>query len=250
MSFPKPVLFSSLLFILSLLGIAIWWSATQNDLGEIAFERSTRTLAATPTHFELDTSAEVEFRLADTNEVTLTGDEDILETLDVREEDETLRIGAAPNALEVLTWERSDLIIVVETVEPLTSVRLNGDVLVSGQGVAGEEARIISGGQLDGELLGNETEELNVDLTGTGNLELTGSARRSMYTSRGAANIDARNLSSERTVAEVIGQGVVRTQTKEQLQARVEGEGAILYTQTPAQLQSQINGSGVVELSD
>ena len=250
MTFPKPLLFALLLVVLGVFGAIVWWSGTRNELASNDFDRTARSFSAKVKNLELQTTAEVELVAGNSGEVILTGNEDILEAVDLVEEGDTLRIEAKPQTLEVLTWGREELILKIQSPTPFENLKFAGDVLVSGRGVRGDKASIKGEGQLDGQLLANQADELAVEIVGTGDLEIKGDATASTYTSRGAATIDARDLASRSTVAEVIGRGVIRTRTQAQLQARVEGEGAILYTQTPAQLQSQVNGSGVVKLSD
>ena len=242
-------LVASLFLVPLVFAAVIWWSATQNELVETEFATRSKTIENGPKTVSVDTAAEIEFTNTAPFGMTLKGNEDVVEAVRIREENDTLRIEAKPETLEVLTWDRSDLVIVISTEQFPTTLEFRGDIFVSGTGVQGEAGRITSEGQLDGLLTGIETETLEVELVGTGNLELTGETERSRYSSEGTANLDARDLTSGSTTAEVEGEGIIRTRTTEQLQAQVNGSGAILYTERPAQLQSQVNGSGSVEES-
>ncbi len=83
-------------------------------------------------------------------------------------------------------------------------------------------------------------------LSGSGNLSLSGKADYADLTVGGSGNIRMYSLNAREAKASVNGSGNIELSVSEKLEAFISGSGNVLYKGSPAEVLQQVNGSGKV----
>lgn len=90
-----------------------------------------------------------------------------------------------------------------------------------------------------------ETDVLDVQLDGSGEISLSGNNRVSDYSLAGSGNILGFSLSTKNTTVALTGSGQIKTSTADTLAVTLTGSGMVLYKGDPFVV-TQISGSGDV----
>ena len=89
-------------------------------------------------------------------------------------------------------------------------------------------------------------EQMTIENSGTGDIEVTGSANSLYLKNVGSGNIIATELSSNESTVRIEGSGDCKVLCEDYLKAYIEGSGNIYYLGNPI-IDSEIEGSGKIE---
>jgi len=202
----------------------------------------TETRSARDFHaVELDLSGDVELRVAEQFSVEVQAQENLLHLLKTevdggrlkiyfsenvsRSEDIKIRIsGPSFDGLSVAGSGK----ITVQT--PIQSERMNASIAGSGDLII-QQATF---GALD------------CNISGSGSMELGGTANATQVTISGSGDVQAKQLSSNEMRARIAGSGSVTAHVVQVLKADIAGSGDIFYSGDPS-VESNIAGSGTVK---
>jgi len=90
-----------------------------------------------------------------------------------------------------------------------------------------------------------ETDNLQAVISGSGNMDLTGSSTTGLLSVSGSGNIKAQNLTLQHCSANISGSGNIYTAVIKTLNATISGSGSIFYFGNPV-ITTHISGSGSV----
>ena len=90
------------------------------------------------------------------------------------------------------------------------------------------------------------SEKVLAEVGGSGNIKLSGIAQSAKLDISGSGNITAKNLSSKTVDATISGSGNIKCSAETNLAGEVSGSGDIRYAGTPS-VKSRVTGSGSVE---
>lgn len=126
----------------------------------------------------------------------------------------------------------------------LNAVKLSGSGMVDcGSFSAGIVSLNISGsGGISGDF---EAEELFAVISGSGNMDLAGTAINGTMNISGSGNINAQNLLLEHCSSNISGSGNIMTKVAGTLTATISGSGSVYYLGNP-DVTTHISGSGNV----
>lgn len=130
--------------------------------------------------------------------------------------------------------------------QQIEEIEVSGAALVNNSDVlkADElELELSGAGLLDLEL---ETKNLNLELSGAGMITLRGFTSSQTLDLSGAGNMDAGQLVSQKCKVKLSGFGSAVVNVTESLNARVDGAGIIKYYGNPGKIDKQIDGLGSV----
>ena len=130
------------------------------------------------------------------------------------------------------------------TVPPLGSLELSCSGSAQGAGVLTGDAQISASGSGAANLTDLDLSNLVVDLSGSGNIELSGRALTQRVTVSGSGGYTGSALASEQADVEVSGSGSATVDVTGRLSATVSGSGDITYTGNPSQIDRDSSGSG------
>ncbi len=113
------------------------------------------------------------------------------------------------------------------TLEHLRVLTLEGTGSFHGENLKGEGLSIAHSGSGVMNLTGLHYHELDVDLSGLGEIQLEGEIQKQNLDLSGAGNYQAENLKSQEANVTLSGSGLVRIWVEEELNADLSGAGSI-----------------------
>ncbi|MCC6438092.1 MAG: DUF2807 domain-containing protein [Acidimicrobiales bacterium] len=160
-----------------------------------------------------------------------------------RGDHDSVQVRADDNVAPLVTTEVRDGTLLVGFVAG-TSLR-NATVEVTVTAAALDTVRAGGSGRLD--VSGLAGAPFALELSGSGDAVVTGSATDATLSVDGSGELDASGLVAERAVVRVAGSGEAAVQATAALDAAVSGSGEISYRGTPATLTTAVSGSGEIE---
>ncbi len=171
------------------------------------------------TGIELSGNGEVTIEQGDTESLTIEADDNVLPVLTSEVEDSVLRLGTKPRT----TVQTRSPIRYRVTLEDLTSVALSGSGSVSATNV--------------------RVDTLQVNISGSGTVNLAGSADQQELDVSGSGRYEAADLSSRSATIEISGSGRATVAVSDQLRVEISGSGTVTYSGDPT-IDQSISGSG------
>jgi Putative auto-transporter adhesin, head GIN domain len=118
--------------------------------------------------------------------------------------------------------------------------------IVAEKGITTKNLDINLTGSGDVKASGIATGALMTEITGSGGLELAGTAEKAAYSVTGSGDISAKNVKSKTVEADISGSGDITCHADETLDAHSSGSGNITYSGNAASVKSKASGSGSV----
>jgi len=95
-----------------------------------------------------------------------------------------------------------------------------------------------------------KTDQLTVNLTGTGDVTVTGKAETLKLIVQGTGDVMARNLDSDAVTVALEGTGNIEVTVHKKLAVNMTGVGNILYFGSPQKISKQVSGVGDIEAGE
>lgn len=185
---------------------------------------------------------DVELVSGSEGKITLKGEENLLEFVNIDVKDNTLCIGTEKG--KRLTTTKS--ITITVPFETLNEVSLSGSGDVSSKNTVKSTkfATTLTG---SGDIhLDIEAQEVTATLTGSGDMILKGKTGEFNSTLTGSGDLNASKLESANVTSNVSGSGDCKVYSSDSLFARVSGSGAIYYAGDPKKKDTNVHGSGSI----
>lgn len=181
-------------------------------------------------------------------ELTLTGEENLLEHIVTEVKDGKLVIKTERGYnLQPSSWKSG--ITVVVPVEAIEAVSLSGSGDIVGKTVL-RASRFEAGMSGSGDVtLEIEADQVDANLSGSGDMVLSGNARDLEVRISGSGDIKAYDLEADNVEAIVSGSADIQVTANQSLTARVSGSGDIHYRGNPSKVDSKTSGSGDITKS-
>lgn len=154
---------------------------------------------------------------------------------------ETFRIRTHENILAVITSDVIGSTLRISTNNNLRNVKTL-DIFVSA--LSYEKLSITGAGSISTERC-ISADNLKLEITGAGLINVCGTANVLETRISGAGKIESYGLQTTRTSVNISGSGEVQTDVSESLNVDISGAGIVRYTGNP-EITSRISGSGVV----
>lgn len=218
------------------------WSCLEGE-GEIT-ERSFE-LGSTE-EIELNVSANVNYWLdpnSKSTKVVIRVEDNLHELIEVNQNKGELEIGtdgcvsSSEMSIDIISPALSEL-----------SVNGSGD-FISKTPIKTEEMELTVSGS-GNIVLEVDAEDLDLTINGSGNMNLKGEAVEMDVNINGSGDIEASDLKTVETDIQINGSGDCNVYVKEKLEVEINGSGNVNYKWNPKKLEQEINGSGdVVQLN-
>lgn len=163
---------------------------------------------------------DVEIKQGATSDVVVEGDENIVKIVKLKVVGDTLEVDTEGN------YTTSTRLVVKITMPKIEGIDLSG----SGNTVAS----------------GVKADDLDIDISGSGNIKVHGSAKKITADVSGSGKIDASALESEDAIADISGSGSIKVFATKNLNVDIAGSGEVSYKGSP-NLKKDITGSGEVK---
>jgi Putative auto-transporter adhesin, head GIN domain len=186
--------------------------------GQVATE--TRSVSGF-TAIDLAGAGEVTLEQGDAESLTIEADDNVLPRLTSEVSGSTLKLDKKPG----ITVNTKNPIRYRVTVQNLTGVGVSGSGSVRAQDMT--------------------IQALQVDISGSGTVDFTGSAVEQNIEVSGSGRFEAAELQSEKVTADISGSGQVAVAVSRELRVDISGSGTVTYFGDP-NVQQSISGSGRV----
>jgi hypothetical protein len=183
--------------------------------GQVATE--TRSVSGF-TAIDLAGSGEVTVEQGNAESLTIEADDNVLPRLTSEVSDSTLKLDKKPGIVTSRSPIRYRVIL-----KNLTGVSVSGSGSVTGQDLT--------------------IQTLRVDISGSGTVNLSGSAVEQDIEVSGSGRYEAAELPSQKAVAEISGSGEIEVAASRELTVDISGSGTVTYSGDPS-VQQSISGSG------
>jgi len=176
-------------------------------------------------------------------ELTLTGEENLLEYIKTEVKDGKLTIKSKKGVnLKPSNWKEG--IVVLVPVEEIRGVSLSGSGdVVSKKTLKSDEFKTSISGSGD-IVLAIEADNLKASMSGSGDIKLSGKATDFTVSVSGSGDIKAYDLEADFVEAQVSGSADIKVTANQSLKARVSGSGDISYKGNPKKIDTKTSGSG------
>lgn len=185
-------------------------------------------------------SAKVYLTQGSSQEVLITGQENIIDNLSLEVSGEVWHIN---NKRPV--WHSEPLKIYL-TLEILRLIKISGsgdiEFVNHFKNQKDLEIRISGSGKVD---LDADAREIRANISGSGDLFMRGSADYLDFTVTGSGSVSAYDLIAHRADVRISGSGGMKLWVEDHLDARISGSGSVYYKGDP-EVNSSISGSGSV----
>jgi hypothetical protein len=187
---------------------------------------------------------DIELIDGDEGQLTLQGEDNILDNIETEVRRGTLYIKSRDN--KNLIPSRGEGVFITVTVDEIDKIRLSG----SGDFIGRKTLRTHD---MDIQVSGAKHIDLTIDAaditiatSGSSNIDLKGNSEELRIRSSGSSNVRAYELEVDDATLELSGSSDVEVTVNESLTSRVSGSGNIQYRGNPDKVLNQISGSGSV----
>jgi hypothetical protein len=215
----RKMLISLTVFMLATLACSVLSPNTVVGSGNVVSEK--RNVSGF-TSIELKSPADVNITIGTTESAVIKADDNILPLIETNVSNEKLVIGN-----QVFKNIRASHPIQISiTMKSLRGIAMSGSGSMNASGLVGQD--------------------LVVDLPGSGDITLTGTANNVTINLPGSGNIFCDGLKASSAIVTLNGSGNITVFASESLDANIRGSGAIRYNGNPAQVKKNISGSGTI----
>ena len=219
---------------------AQWWKRIKGNGNTITQTRQT----ANYDKVSVSGSFDVQLVRGEEGEITLKGEENLLEHIEVYVKNNVLILKVKDNINLSSSWNKT-ITIEVPVIE-ITGVKLSGSGDISTQTTLKAtdfNAAVSGSGDIS---LAIEATNLYVQISGSGDINLSGSADDLTVKVSGSGDVNAYDVAAQDATVTVSGSADVTLTVKGTLNAKVSGSGDIQYKGNPKKVISKVSGSGDV----
>ncbi len=225
--------------MLSLPALAQWpWEKIEGN-GQI--KKQTRSVS-NYTAISSSGSWDVMIAYGESNSVEVEGDENLLEYIETKVEDGKLSIKSTKN----VNLRSKNKITIYVSATRLTGVSLSGSGDIIGQGKffndGNGDFKISGSGSI--KLSFNKYKSVEVSVSGSGNIHLSGSSDIVNAHISGSGNADCADLIANDVTAHISGSGNVKVFANTSVDASISGSGNVYYKGGATDVKSHKSGSG------
>ena len=219
------------------------WKKVKGNGNVVTIERSTSDYdeVAVAGWFDVELVSGTE------GELTLRGEENLLEYIKTEVKDDKLVIKVKNGVnLRPSSWGNDGGIKVTVPIEEVEAVSLSGSGDVVSETVLRADnfsTRVSGSGDVN---LNIEAETVEASLSGSGDIVLSGNTKDFEVRVSGSGDVKAYELNANNVEATISGSADIRVTANEMLVARVSGSGDIHYRGDPKKIDSKASGSGEI----
>jgi hypothetical protein len=178
----------------------------------------------------------------ESNSIQVEADENLLEYISTKVENGKLSIKTTKN----VNLRSKNRITIYVSLTRLTAVSLSGSGDIIGEG------KFTNDGNTDFSVSGsgsikmtvNKLDKVDVGVSGSGNVRLSGSANSVEARISGSGNADCSNLICDDAYAHISGSGNIKLNANRAIDANISGSGNVSYRGAASDVKKHVSGSG------
>jgi len=234
---------------LIVIALAILWTASLNAQRNKKIKGNGNVVTierATGNYDRISVGGFFEVQLVEGKEgnITLKGEDNILEHIETEVKNKTLTIKKRKNLN--LRPSMGEGVFITIPVESINAIRLSGaGKLYSSKTLKEDNFKIRTSGSRNLELA-LETESITVITSGSSNVRLNGQTRKLDVTSSGSSNVNGYDLNVDIVDTTSSGSSNIKVTANEAINARVSGSSNVKYRGNPEKINTKTSGSGKV----
>ena len=177
--------------------------------------------------------------------ITLKGEENILEYIEVTNTNGNLRIKTKDNINIRPSWEKG--IYIEVPIQEVNKILLSGSGEITGKlTLKTEKLKLSVSGSGDIKIAADAT-VIKATISGSGDIDIIGKAAEFDASVTGSGDIDAAQLSVTQTTANITGSRDIKIHAKDQLTVKIVGDGDVKVNKDVTTINKKVVGS--VEIS-
>ncbi|MES2374421.1 MAG: head GIN domain-containing protein [Bacteroidota bacterium] len=232
-------LFLATALLISLSSFAQWpWQKVE---GNGNLKKETRP-ASGYTAISSSGSWDVMVAYGESNSIQVEADENLLEYISTKVENGKLSIKTTKN----VNLRTKNRITIYVSLTRLTAISLSGSGDIIGEG------KFTNDGNTDFSVSGsgsikmtvNKLGKVEVGVSGSGNVRLSGSANSVEARISGSGNADCSNLICDDAYAHISGSGNIKLNANRAIDANISGSGNVSYKGSASDVKKHVSGSG------
>jgi hypothetical protein len=192
---------------------------------------------------ELSGSGIVYISFGETEKLTVKGDDNIIEALDIKVKDNVLKLGKYKNNFVSISPTRE--IEYRLTLKNLEGISVSGSGNIKCEPFSSREMEISISGSGNVALENLKSEDLEVSISGSGSCEIGGTVNKQEISISGSGEFHGKDLISQNAECNISGSGEAYLYVEEFIESHVSGSGDI-FLWGPAQRDIHTSGSGDV----
>ena len=178
----------------------------------------------------------------ESNTIQVEGDENLLEYIETKVENGKLAIKSKRN----VNLRTRNKITIYVSLTRLTGVSLSGsgDIIGEGKFSNDGETQFKVSGSGSIKLAFHKVKDVDVSISGSGNIRLTGSAGSVEASISGSGNADCSELNCDDASARISGSGNIKLNANKSVDASISGSGNVSYKGAASDIKKHVAGSG------
>ena len=178
----------------------------------------------------------------ESNSLLVQADENLLGYIETRVENGTLYIKPRKNS----NLHSKNKILIAVSLTRLTAVTLSGSGNISGEGNFSNDEKTLCKLSGSGKIqLGfHKINSVDLVISGSGSIRLSGSANTVEAKISGSGNADCSRLICEHATAQISGSGDIKLYANQSINANISGSGNITYQGAAIEIKKHVSGSG------
>jgi len=199
-------------------------------------------------YVDLSGSGKVNITFGETEALTVIGDDNIIEAMDIEVKGGKLRLGSYKNKFTSVSPSQN--IQFNLTLKSLNGMGVSGSGELESESVKADDFKISISGSGEVTMDGLETGSLKLNISGSGNCAIrSGSVDKQNIRISGSGEYHAKNLSSKEADCQISGSGDADLMVSEFINADISGSGSIRYWGN-ARTSLDASGSGSIRNMD
>lgn len=176
--------------------------------------------------------------------VQVEGDENLLPYIVTEVASNKLSIHSKKNT----NFHSKNKIVIYVTLTNLNSLSLSGSGNIMGEGKFSSDGplRVSFAGSGNVKMAINKAKSISINLSGSGNIELTGTAETAELNISGSGNANCGKLQVDKALAKISGSGNIKIFANQSVKASISGSGNVLYKGAANDIETHSAGSGKV----
>lgn len=225
--------------LISLSCSAQWGKTIKGNGNNVTIERNTGDYDGVSVSGWFD----VDLVSGNEGEITLTGEENLLEYIITEVKDGKLVIKTEKGVnLKTSNWKSG--IHITVPVESISSVSMSGSGDIVGKTkIKTDDFKTAMSGSGD-ITLDLDVQNISASMSGSGDITLSGDTTNFEATISGSGDIEAYDLEADNVDATISGSADIQVTANKSLKARVSGSGDISYRGNPEKVNTKTSGSG------